>query len=567
MFSGISEVNPLPPHYLCPSCHYLEWADENQYESGFDLEPKACPKCGHELDRDGQNIPFAVFLGFHAEKVPDIDLNFPSDFQDQAMEHLASELNKTGNSCFRAGTIQATQEKQARGYVLGYYESLGVPTGDISEAQLDYLASGITEVRRSTGQHPGGIIVIPKGKEIFDFSPYQYPANNSDASWKTTHFDFHAIHDNVLKFDALSHTDPCTVKLMNELCNIKFSSLGDLRYDVDITDPKVVSVFFSTAVLNLKDNALKQETGALGLPEFGTSIGRDTLKETQPKSFADLVRICGLSHGTNVYRGNARDLIINDGLLLSDVIACRDDIMITLVNKYGFDKSTAFQIMENVRKGKFNKKSLGDNFIKYVQMMREHKVPEYYIRSCEKIEYLFPKAHAVAYVAMACRCAWFKIYHPKEYYAAYFSLRSDAYDIVTMQKGISACKEKINFIRNKIANREKVDAKESNLITTYEVTIEMYDRGIEFENISIELSDTNKFLINEKTGKLIPPFITLDNLGEAIAENIVKERKIRPFSSIVDLQERAHVNERVLEMLRNIHALDSLPESDQMTLF
>ena len=567
MFSGISEVNPLPPHYLCPSCHYLEWADENQYESGFDLEPKACPKCGHELDRDGQNIPFAVFLGFHAEKVPDIDLNFPSDFQDQAMEHLASELNKTGNSCFRAGTIQATQEKQARGYVLGYYESLGVPTGDISDAQLDYLASGITEVRRSTGQHPGGIIVIPKGKEIFDFSPYQYPANNSDASWKTTHFDFHAIHDNVLKFDALSHTDPCTVKLMNELCNIKFSSLGDLRYDVDITDPKVVSVFFSTAVLNLKDNALKQETGALGLPEFGTSIGRDTLKETQPKSFADLVRICGLSHGTNVYRGNARDLIINDGLLLSDVIACRDDIMITLVNKYGFDKSTAFQIMENVRKGKFNKKSLGDNFIKYVQMMREHKVPEYYIRSCEKIEYLFPKAHAVAYVAMACRCAWFKIYHPKEYYAAYFSLRSDAYDIVTMQKGISACKEKINFIRNKIANREKVDAKESNLITTYEVTIEMYDRGIEFENISIELSDTNKFLINEKTGKLIPPFITLDNLGEAIAENIVKERKIRPFSSIVDLQERAHVNERVLEMLRNIHALDSLPESDQMTLF
>ena len=567
MFSGISEVNPLPPHYLCPKCHYLEWADENLYESGFDLSPKACPKCGCELDRDGQNIPFAVFLGFHAEKVPDIDLNFPSDFQDQAMEHLALELNKTGNSCYRAGTIQATQEKQARGYVLGYYESLGIPTGDVADAQIDFLASGITEVRRSTGQHPGGIIVIPKGKEIFDFSPYQYPANNSDATWKTTHFDFHAIHDNVLKFDALSHTDPCAVKLMNDMCNIKFSSLGDLRYDVDITDPKVVSVFFSTAVLNLKDNILKQETGALGLPEFGTSIGRDTLKETQPKSFADLVRICGLSHGTNVYRGNARDLIINDGLLLSDVIACRDDVMITLVNKYGFDNSTAFQIMESVRKGKFNKKSLGDKFIQYVQMMREHKVPEYYIRSCEKIEYLFPKAHAVAYVAMACRCAWFKIYHPKEYYAAYFSLRSDAYDITTMLKGISACKEKINFINNKIANREKVDAKETNLITTYEVTIEMYDRGIEFENISIELSDTTNFVINEKTGKLIPPFIALDNLGETIAESIVNERKIRPFSSIVDLQERAHVNERVLETLRRVHALDSLPESDQITLF
>ena len=568
MFSGISEVNPLPPHYLCPKCHHIEWADKNTYDSGFDLKPKACPKCGHELDRDGQNIPFEVFLGFKGEeKVPDIDLNFPSDYQDESMLHLATELNKTGNTCYRAGTIQATHEKQARGYVLGYYESLGVPTGEIPDAQLDYLASGCIDIRRSTGQHPGGIIVIPKGKEIYDFSPYQYPANNIDSDWKTTHFDFHAIHDNVLKFDALSHTDPCAVKLMDEMCDIPFTSLSDLRYSVDITDPKVVSVFFSPSVLNLKNNVLKQETGALGLPEFGTSIGRETLKETRPKTFADLVRICGLSHGTNVYRGNARELIIDDNLTLSDVICCRDDIMTTLINKYSVDNATAFKIMEIVRKGKFNKKAIGDNFIKYVQVLKDHKVPEYYIKSCEKIEYLFPKAHAVAYVAMACRCAWFKIYHPKEYYAAYFSLRTDAFDIDTMKKGIEACQHKLNVINNKIANHEKVDAKEKNLITTYEVTIEMYDRGIQFENISIEKSDIKNFVIDKETGKLIPPFITLDSLGETIAENIVRERNIRPFTSIVDLQERAHVNERVLDFLRKIHALDSLPESDQITLF
>ena len=567
MFSGITEVNPLPPHYICPSCHNLEWADVNKYESGFDLEEKECPKCHHKYDREGQNIPFATFLGFNAEKVPDIDLNFPSDYQEEAMQHLSEELNNTGNTCYRAGTIQAIQDKQALGYVRGYLESLGKSTSEISRTQQEYLASGCIDVRRSTGQHPGGIIVIPKGMSVFDFTPYQYPANKVDSSWKTTHFDFHSIHDNVLKFDALAHIDPCAVKYMNDLCHFEFKSLSKLKEQVDITDPKVVSVFISPDALNLKNNVLNEETGALGLPEFGTVIGRKTLKETKPKTFADLVRICGLSHGTDVYTGNARNLILDENKTLSDVIACRDDIMVTLSQKYGIDNSDAFNIMEIVRKGRFNLKDIGDKFYKYEQLLKEHHVPEYYIKSCEKIKYLFPKAHAVAYVSMACRCAWYKIYHPKEYYAAFFSLRLDAFDYKTMINGIDACLSKMRHIQNKEENHEDVSDKEIKLIDTYESTIEMYDRGIEFGSISLEKSDSTKFIIDEESGKIIPPFKVLDSLGEKIANNIVEERKIRPFSSIEDLQNRAHVNETLIKNLKSLNVLDDLDEDEQIRLF
>jgi len=562
--TGITEVNPLPPHYRCPKCHYLEKADTSQFESGFDLPPKKCPRCGADLIGDGQNIPFATFLGFHAEKVPDIDLNFPSDFQAIAHEHMKQILNRTGNTCYKAGTIQTIQDKQARGYVLGYYESLGIDTAKVRSAQLDCLGAGILDVKRSTGQHPGGVIVIPKGYEAFDFTPIQYPADDPDSTWMTTHYDFHKIHDNVLKFDMLGHVDPQAVKMQCDFCHFDFL---DLKTKVPISDPEAISLFWSNEALHLKRNVLRQETGALGLPEFGTENGRRVLIETQPRSFADLVRISGLSHGTNVFAGNAEDLITQKGFKLRDVIACRDDIMTVLHEKYGLENSDAFAIMEFTRKGRFAKPGDDEKKAKYDQIMKDHNVPDWYIESCHKIAYMFPKGHAVAYVSNCIRCAWFKVHEPLAYYATYFTLRCDAYDIKTMVQGIGPCLKKRDDILQRQANREKVSNTELATINAYESTIEMYDRGYSFENLSVEHSEATRFTIDEEKKAIIPPFKAIDGVGSSVGEAIVQARKEHPFTSVEDLKQRGHVSDKVVEILRSLKALDDLPESEQISLF
>jgi DNA polymerase-3 subunit alpha (Gram-positive type) len=560
--SGITEVNPLPPHYRCPKCHHIEWADTKVYGSGFDLPDKNCPECGTKMIGDGQNIPFATFLGFHAEKVPDIDLNFPSDFQSIAHEHIKTLLGE--KNVFKAGTIQTTQEKNGRGYVLGYFESLNKDPNKIRSAELDRIAAGCVDVKRTTGQHPGGVIVIPDNMEVYDFTPVQYPADEVDSSWKTTHYDFHAIHDNVLKFDMLGHVDPQAVKMQCDMVGISFKEIQDM---IPNNDPEALSLFWSPAALHLKHNILKQETGALGLPEFGTETGRRTLLETKPRSFADLVRISGLSHGTNVYAGNAQDLILKDGKTLRDVIACRDDIMVGLHEQYGLSLDDTFKIMEIVRKGNFTNPDFKEKREKYTKMMVDAHVPDYYLASCEKIKYLFPRGHAVAYVMMAVRCAWFKVHHPLEYYATYFTLRCDAYDLPTMLKGDKACLAKLNDIKDRLSNRQPVENKEQSLINTYEQVIEMYDRGYSFENVSVKKSLATHFSVDKETHKIIPPFSAIDGVGSSVADIIVKAREEKPFDSVEDMQNRGHVSDKMVQVFRLYDALDDLPESNQMTLF
>lgn len=562
--SGITEVNPLPPHYRCPKCKHLEWADISKYDSGFDLPEKTCPVCGEKMIGDGQNIPFATFLGFHAEKVPDIDLNFPSDFQSRAHLHMQETLNATGNKCYKAGTIQTTQDKQARGYALGYIESLGIDKAKVRNAQLDYIGSGCVGTKRSTGQHPGGVIVIPAGMEAYDFTPVQFPADDPDSDWETTHYDFHAIHDNVLKFDMLGHVDPVAIRMQCDLCGFSFM---DMKEKIPISDPEAHSLFWSTEALHLKNNVLQQETGALGLPEFGTENGRRVLLETKPRSFSDLVRISGLSHGTNVFAGNAEDLITQKGFKLGDVIACRDDIMTVLHDRYGVENGDAFQIMEFTRKGRFGKNKDQDLKDKYDKIMKEHEVPEWYIDSCHKIAYMFPKGHAVAYVTNCIRCAWFKVHKPLSYYATYFTLRCDAYDIETMMRGIKACMRKREDILTRQHNRAPVSNTELGCINAYESTVEMYDRGMSFAPLHVNSSEATRFTIDEKKNQVIPSLMCVNNLGASLAEQIVKARKVHPFTSIEDLRERGRVGDRMIDTLRMLGALDGLPESEQISLF
>lgn len=562
--SGITEVNPLPAHWRCPHCKKVVWADVLKYDSGFDLPEMKCPDCGTDMLGDGQNIPFATFLGFKGDKVPDIDLNFPSDFQSTAHLHMQEVLNASGNHCYKAGTIQTTQEKQARGYVLGYYESLGIDHSKIRNAEIDRLAAGCVDVKRSTGQHPGGVIVIPKGMDASDFTPVQYPADDPNSKWETTHYDFHAIHDNVLKFDMLGHVDPVAIKMQCDLCGFSFM---DMKTKIPISDAKAKSLFWSADALNLKQNVLKQETGALGLPEFGTENGRRVLVETKPRSFSDLVRISGLSHGTGVFAGNAEELITKENHTLGDVIACRDDIMTVLHDKYGVDNSSAFKIMEFTRKGMFGKPGNEDKKEEYDKILHEHNVPEWYINSCHKIEYMFPKGHAVAYVSNAIRCAWFKVYEPLAYYATYFTLRCDAYDIKTMMKGILPCLKKRDDILRREAAHEDVKNTEIATINAYESTIEMYDRGMSFAPLDVNVSLATKFSIDRKSNKVIPSLTCVPSLGESLALQIVKAREEHPFTSIEDLKQRGHVGDKMIDTLRDLKALGDLPEDEQMTLF
>ena len=549
----ITEVNALPPHYRCPHCKKVIFYKGNDIKSGYDLPEMICPDCGTKMESDGQNIPFQTFLGFQAEKVPDIDLNFPTDYQATAHQYTKVLLGE--DKVFRAGTISTVQFKTAYGYVRKYYENLNINPNNVKGSVTAALAHRCESVKRTTGQHPGGIVVIPRDYEVYDFTPVQYPAGDVDASWKTTHFDFHSIHDTILKLDMLGHVDPQALKMMSDLTHIDCRTLP-------LNDKKVISVFSSDEALGIAHKYMSPDNGALGLPEFGTQFVRQMLRETKPKSFSDLLIISGLSHGTDVWNNNAQELIDKGITDLRGVIGCRDDIMSYLMS-CGIEGHESFVIMEKVRKGK---KLSADE----VTLMKEHNVPDYYIESCSKIKYLFPKGHACAYVMMAIRVAYYKVYYPLEFYATFFSLRCEQYDIDAMIQGIDAIHARLEeFLSRRKSNNVELalSVKEEEIEKTLQLALEMCERGYKFSNIDIERSDAVNFVVDKENKALIPPFKVLDGLGENGANEIIKARNERPFESQEDLRNRAKITEKNLKKLRELHVLDHLRENDQLSLF
>ena len=559
---GITEVNALAPHYRCPNCKHLEMIDDPNVFSGYDLPDKTCPNCGTKMVGDGQNIPFETFLGFSGEKIPDIDLNFPSDYQQRAFDSTKDIFGP--HNVFRAGTIETVADKTAFGYVRGYFERQFLQQGhskeeaegmlnQIPRSKIGYLASHCVDVRRTTGQHPGGIMVLPKGMSIYDFTPIQYPADDKDSSWYTTHLDYHAIHDSLLKLDLLGHVDPLALRKMVDLTGIQLK-------DIPLNDARVISLFSTDKALNRTSNYLKTVTGASGLPEFGTETANDILLDAKPKSFADLVVIAGLAHGTDVWANNAQDLIRSGKCTIREVIGCRDDIMTYLIRK-GLPNQIAFKIMEDVRKGKKLKPE-------FEEIMRANNVPEWYLDSCNKIKYMFPKAHAVAYVTMAVRVGYFKVYHPLEFYAVWFSVRCKAYDINAMLGGLDSIINRYEEIKRKKNNRvEKISPKEKDLFAMLKVAIEMGERGFKFAPIDLYKSEATEFVVDKENNALIPPFTVLDGLGESAAQSVVDARKEGKFTTKEDLLKRTKLNSTNVEDLSKLHVLDGLGDTEQMSLF
>ncbi|WP_067838494.1 PolC-type DNA polymerase III [Amphibacillus sediminis] len=541
-FTEITEVNPLPPHYVCPNCKHNEFFTNGQFGSGYDLPDKTCPKCGTAYHKDGQDIPFETFLGFKGDKVPDIDLNFSGAYQPVA--HNYTKVLFGEDKVYRAGTIGTVAEKTAYGYVKGYASDHGL---HLKNAEVDRLVQGCTGVKRTTGQHPGGIIVVPDDMDIYDFTPIQYPADDRNSEWRTTHFDFHSIHDNLLKLDILGHDDPTMIRMLQDL-----SGMDPMTIPTD--DEEVMKIFSSPEVLGVTPEQIMCETGTLGVPEFGTRFVRQMLEDTKPKTFAELVIISGLSHGTDVWLGNAQELI-NEGICqLPDVIGCRDDIMVYLMHK-GLEASLAFKIMESVRKGK----GLQDEWI---VEMKKHDVPDWYIDSCKKIKYMFPKAHASAYVLMAIRIAYFKVHHPLLFYAAYFTVRASDFELDTMIKGSSAIRQRIEDIYKK---GNDASPKEKSLVVVLELALEMNERGYSFGKVDLYRSSATDFLVDGNS--LIPPFNAIDGLGTNAAVNIVKAREQGEFLSKEDLRERSRISKTVLEYLDNHGCLAGMEEKNQLSLF
>ncbi|MCG1020684.1 PolC-type DNA polymerase III [Sutcliffiella horikoshii] len=538
----ITEVNPLPPHYVCPSCKLSEFFDDGSVGSGFDLPDKDCPNCGEAFTKDGHDIPFETFLGFKGDKVPDIDLNFSGEYQPRA--HNYTKVLFGEDYVFRAGTIGTVADKTAYGYVKGYANDRNLI---LRGAEVDRLSSGCTGVRRSTGQHPGGIIVVPDYMDIFDFSPIQYPADDQNSEWKTTHFDFHSIHDNLLKLDILGHDDPTVIRMLQDLSGIDPKT-------IPTDDPYVMKIFSGTDSLGVTEEQIMCKTGTLGIPEFGTRFVRQMLEDTKPSTFSELVQISGLSHGTDVWLGNAQELIHNKTCTLSEVIGCRDDIMVYLIYK-GLVPSMAFKIMESVRKGK----GLSDEF---KEEMIKNDVPAWYIDSCLKIKYMFPKAHAAAYVLMAVRIAYFKVHFPLMYYAAYFTVRADDFDIDTMVKGSAAIRKVVEEIN---AKGLEASPKEKSLLTVMELALEMSERGYSFKKVDLYKSSATDFLIEGDS--LIPPFNSIPGLGTNAAINIVNSRADGEFLSKEDLQQRGRISKTILEYLDNHGCLEGLPDQNQLSLF
>ena len=548
----VTEVNPLAPHYRCPKCKHFEYSEDPNCYSGSDLPEKKCPVCGAPMVHDGQEIPFETFLGFHAEKVPDIDLNFPSDYQAKA-HNLTKEIFGEHN-VFRAGTISTVADKTAFGYVRNYFEAKGVDPSSIPGERVAYMASHCTEVKRTTGQHPGGIVVLPKGRSIYEFTPIQYPADDKEADWFTTHLDYHAALDaQLLKLDLLGHVDPLALRLMSLMTGVDVKK-------IPLNDKKVISLFTSTKALDLSENYLKTKIGSSGLPEYGTETCRDILLKAKPKTFAEVVAVAGLAHGTNVWQHNQEDLIRGGTMDLHNCVAARDDIMRYLI-AHKVPSDVAFETMEKVRKGKKIPE-------KNLPILRENGIPEYYIEACNKIKYLYPKAHAVAYATMAVRVGYFKVYYPLEFYAVWFSVRCDAYDIFTMLGGFEKIKDRYDQLTRLINDRtQKVVKKDEDLHDMLEVCIEMHERGFKFGNIDLYKSDATKFICDHENGLLIPPFIVIDGLGEAAATSVVEARANGEFKSKEDLLKRTKLNGTNVEDLDRLGVLKGLGDSDQMSLF
>lgn len=546
--TGITEVNSLKPHYRCPNCKYSEF-DDYGVGNGFDLPDKDCPKCGHKLAKDGMDIPFETFLGFNGDKEPDIDLNFSGEYQAKA--HKYTEVIFGKGTTFKAGTVGTVAEKTAFGYVRGYFEDRGIP---VNKAEMQRLAQGCTGIKRTTGQHPGGIIVVPKGREIYEFTPVQHPADDPNSDIITTHFDYHSIDGNLLKLDILGHDDPTVIRMLQDLTGIA-------PQDIPLDDPETMSIFNSTTALGVTPEQIHSQVGTFGIPEYGTKFARGMLLDTKPTTFDELIRISGLSHGTDVWLGNAQTLIEQGIVTLKEAICCRDDIMVYLMQK-GVPPDKAFKIMETVRKGKALKDPA--KWEEFKGIMKQYDIPDWYIKSCEKIKYMFPKAHAAAYVTNAFRIAWFKVHIPLAYYAAYYSIRAKAFDAQWMIFGKEKAKNKMKEIEIKNQKKEATKA-ELDMYDDLEIVLEMYERGFEFLPVDLYESDSTKFKIQDN--KLRPPLNSIPGFGTVAAQGIVEARKDGKFMSIDDLKIRAKIGTSGADLLKSFGCLKGMSQSNQMSLF
>ena len=540
--SGITEVNPLAPHYICPECKELIWGDQNLYDCGCDMPEMTCPKCGTKMNQDGFTIPFETFLGFTGNKEPDIDLNFAGEYQPVAHKYVGEIFGE--KNVFKAGTVGTIKDRTAFGFVKKYFEERGIP---VNKYEVERLANLCTGVKRTTGQHPGGIVIVPDDHEIYEFCPVQHPANDTSSDIITTHFDYHKIDQNLLKLDILGHDVPSMIRQLQDLTGVD-------PYSIPFHDDKVKSIFRGPEALDIKDKEYIFKHGSFGIPEFGTSFTRQMLDDTKPDKFADLIRISGFSHGTDVWLNNAQDYIKSGEATMREVISTRDDIMNYLILK-GLPNDAAFDIMEKVRKGKGVAEERE-------AVMREHDVPDWYIDSCKKIKYMFPRAHAVAYTMMSWRMAWFKVYYPKEFYATYFTSKVSDFNADVILKGKDAIKERMDAISAKSTNATKLEKDEQIVL---EVAYEMYARGYEFESPILGISDGTKFNLHD--GKVILPFVALNGVGESAARSLCAEYEDEPFATIEEIQYRANVNKTAIESLKNYGVLEGLPETDQFSFF
>ncbi len=551
--SGITEVNPLPAHYYCKKCHYSDFDSEDVKKyagcSGFDMPDKKCPVCGENLCKDGHDIPFETFLGFYGDKEPDIDLNFSGEYQ--CMAHAYTEVIFGEGQTYRAGTITGVAEKTAYGYTLGYYNRREIHK---RSCEIERIAKGCEGVKRSTGQHPGGIVVLPHGEEIYSFTPVQRPANDMTTTTVTTHFDYHKIDHNLLKLDILGHDDPTIIRMLEDITGVN-------PVTIPFDDPKIYSLFDNTSALNLKSELMDCDLGSLGLPELGTKFVMQMLRDTKPKNFSDLVRISGLSHGTDVWLNNAQYYIANGDCTLPTAICTRDDIMTFLIHE-GVENGLAFKIMESVRKGKGLKPEMEE-------AMKAAGIPDWYLESCKKIKYMFPKAHAVAYIMMAIRIAYFKVYIPLAYYAAYFSIRAKAFDYETMclgkEKLEAAMRDyKARKAQAKVAPDKAPTPKEDAMFEDMRVVQEMYARGYEFEPIDIFTAQAHRFqIVNDR---LMPSIDSIEGLGEKAADCVVEGVKGGPFLSREDFKNRCKVTSTAVETMSRLGLLGELPETNQISL-